>query len=178
MTKISAEVQDARDAALAQELERVLEGMLRVQTQLLEVTRRHRSAIARADCVEIGACVRTHGELLVAVQELEHRRRAVVGQLTSGTKASRTPTLTELAERLAEPWRDRAMGLAKQLRETVIRVGEEQRTVRLATESLLAHMDGLVRQIAKKLSHAGTYSARGVVEAGRQQVASGLDIAG
>lgn len=167
-----------REAALASELERVLEGMLRVQTQLLEVTRRHRAAIAQADASEIGACVRTHAELLRAVQELEGRRRAVVAQLTAGTKPTRQPTLTELAERLADPWRERAIGLAKQLRETLVRVTDEQRTVRMASESLLAHMDGLVRQIAKKLSHAGTYSARGVVEAGRHQVASGLDIAG
>ena len=35
-----------------------------------------------------------------------------------------------------------------------------------ATVSLLAHMEGLMRHVGRRLSHAGTYGRRGVVEAG------------
>lgn len=161
---------------LASELEQVLAGMVRLHEQMLRVTREHRAAIASADAEKIGACVRTHAELFQAVQELERRRRSAVAQLTAGEGRKRPPTMTELAASLSEPWRERAGKLASQLKTTLETLSGEQRTVRLATESLLGHMDGLLRQVAKKLSHAGTYSARGVVEAGRQQVVSGLDV--
>jgi hypothetical protein len=38
--------------------------------------------------------------------------------------------------------------------------------VGVALESLAQHMEGLVRQVAQRLSHAGVYSSRGRVEAG------------
>jgi len=166
------------DEALAAELASVLEELLNAQGALLELTRRHRSAISRADARAIASCVTDHAAVLASMSTLEARRRSVVARLSAGTRPVKTPTLSELAERVAEPWRARAVDLAARLKDAVRTVQEEQRALKLATESLLAHMDGIVRRVAKALSHAGTYSARGVVEAGRQPVATGLDVAG
>ena len=81
-----------------------------------------------------------------------------------------------LAEELFEFVGLRVKKSRQRLKTLMNELQRERGTVRAATESLLAHMEGLMRQVARKLSHAGTYGPQGAVGAGNQQVVSGLDV--
>lgn len=165
--------------ASPEELERgrafedLLSGLLSEQRTMMDLARAHREAIARADAGAIRGIVEQEAATLRRVQALESKRRELV--LLLAPEEPRI-TLTKMAERLAQPWRDRAVELARQLSELALRVRQEQRTVRMASESLLSHMEGLMQQLARKLSHAGTYTSSGAVDVGRQQVVSGIDL--
>jgi hypothetical protein len=67
------------------------------------------------------------------------------------------------------------MSKAAALKEQIAAVNEQTRTIKAATVSLVAHMEGLMRQVGRQLSHSGTYTKRGYVEAGGC-VVSALDL--
>jgi hypothetical protein len=73
-------------------------------------------------------------------------------------------TLTDLVGVCTDRDRLELQGLAKELKTRVMRTRELTQSLRSATTTLLAHMEGLMRQVGRHLSHAGTYSKRGVVE--------------
>lgn len=154
-------------------VEDLLAGLLSEQRTMMDLARAHREAIASADPASIRVIVEQEAAALQRVGGLEAKRRELVALLSPEDPRI---TVTGMAEKLAQPWRDRTVELAKQLRELALRVQREQRTVRLASESLLSHMEGMMQQLARKLSHAGTYTNTGSVDVGRQQVVSGVDL--
>ena len=83
-------------------------------------------------------------------------------------------TLSDLAKCTPGDVRGKLAAAAATLRALVTRVSQEAASLRSATMTLMAHMEGLMRQVARSLSHAGTYGQRGVV-AGNQIVTS-LDV--
>ena len=165
----------------ARELESILSELLAEHRQILSLVEAHREAITKADTAAIRTCVEQHAAALNRVRRIEDRRLALVSREIArlreqGQTLRGQPTLTQIAERSPEPWRSRTVALAHQLRELMQRVAREQGVVRTASVSLLGHIDGLMKQVAQKLSHAGTYSGRGVVAPVRGQVVSGLDM--
>jgi hypothetical protein len=61
------------------------------------------------------------------------------------------------------------------VRELVRRTSDLVRAVAAATRAMMLHVEGLMRQVDRHLSHAGTYGRRGTVEAGGP-VLSALDL--
>jgi hypothetical protein len=53
------------------------------------------------------------------------------------------------------------VALADRLRDLLFEIRRETRGSRAATATLIAHMDGLVAQIGRRLSHDGTYTRAG-----------------
>lgn len=164
---------DEGQREIGQEFETVLSDLLTEHRAMIDLAQAHRDAISRADARAIKGILDQQAASLDRVHSLERRRQQLV--LVLAPEEPRMP-MARIAERLAQPWRERTVALAKQLREMVLRVQKEQRVVRTASESLLSHMDGLMQQLAQKLSHAGTYTDRGRADVGRQQVVSGLDL--
>jgi hypothetical protein len=171
--------------AEASELEALLEGLLREHEELLALAASHRDAISQADPQSLGACVQRQAEVARRVEELEHRRMAIVGRVAermkkiSGGKATEAVpdrlTISWIAKSLPEPVRARLVALADRLRELLARLQKEHAALREASLALAGHMEGLMRHLAKRLSHAGTYGRRGMVES-RVQVVSALDL--
>jgi len=158
--------------ALGIELESLLRELAVHQTDLLALATEHRAAIARADTGAIASCVERQAAILERSRASEQRRRTLV---ETWAPRERGITLTDLASRVEEPARTRLLALGGQVRTLVERLARENRIVRAATESLMAHMDGLVRQVARRLSQSGTYSRRGGIDAGTPLVA-GIDL--
>ncbi|MEM9066754.1 MAG: flagellar export chaperone FlgN [Planctomycetota bacterium] len=165
---------DERDAG--RRLEKLLSDLLSEHRTLHQLVGAHREAIRKCDADAIRVCVEQHSAVLNRISGMEQERRALVAELSPGGPRRSIPTFSQLAEHIAEPWRSRTTELAKQLRELVERIAKDQRAVRLASQNLLTHMDGLVKQMVKTLSHSGTYTARGAVDGGGQQVMTGLDL--
>jgi hypothetical protein len=105
---------------------------------------------------------------------LERRRQQLAAALAPHAPEGAAGTLPSLAAAFPHA-RDTLTALADRIRDVAGRLSREQRAVRIAAEALAEHMQGLMKQVARKLSHAGTYGRRGSVDA-RIQVTSALDL--
>lgn len=162
-------------------LESLLVDLLRAHEDLLVASHAQRDAVRSADAAQVRAAADQQAMVLRQIASLEERRRELVGAMTAGSAFAKRPqgagpvTLTELACHTPEPHRTRLIDLAGEVRQAVQLAADQQRTLKSATASLLAHMEGLMRQVAQRLSHAGTYGRRGMIES-VPAVVSGLDL--
>lgn len=170
---MSTPLSDAHAAQLEQLL-RDLEAHYRAS---LALTAEHRAAISAANPAAIGACVARQQQAARALLDLEARRARLVGLLAPGPRAAGGPpvTLTALATRAAPAPRARLLALAEALRALMRQADAQERAVRAASESLLAHMHGMISQVRRALSPAGAYHRPGS-HAEAAVVLSGLDI--
>lgn len=132
----------------------------------------HRAAISKADGRGIDTAIAAETELLDELTDLDIRCRTALGHGQPGTGGWR---LTTLAEAIGGDDGARLAESAAYLKALTSRAGTLQRSIREASASMAAHIDGLVRRVSQRLSHSGTYGAAGVVE-NRAAVVSGLDM--
>lgn len=144
----------------------MLRELIAQHERMLEAVRDHRSALARADREAIAEAMRRQNELIEQIRGLDQMRRGHFGQ---------TMTVQQIAATLGEAARRRVLELGAKLRQLIDQVRAEQAVVAAASKALLAHMEGLLRQVSAKLNHAGTYGRLGRVEAGAQ-IVTGIDL--
>ncbi len=166
--------------SLTQELRSLLEAFLVAYGALGTQATAHREAIRSADMAAVQRATHAQARHVQTLGTLEQRRRELVASsctrfATLASKRSTAITLTDLCQCVPEKDRAAMSTLAADLKQLVKSVDEQTRTVKAATASLLAHMEGLMRQVGRQLSHAGTYTARGFVEPGGV-VVSALDL--
>lgn len=154
----------------ARELSGVIRALSERYAMLLDQAVLHREALRRADGEGVEVAARAQGVVLAEIADIETRRAALVNAAAEspGIRPRLAPglvTLRSLAAALPEPERGRLLREAEELRALVQRAQEETRTIKAATLSLVAHMEGLMRQVARHISHAGTYCRRGFVDA-------------
>ena len=154
---------------IATDLEPLVAELLAEHRAWLNTLGEHRDAIARADAEAIGSAVERERAHIERVRTLDQRRRWLAGG------ADEPMTLTALSAVLPKADRTRVVTQLHELRELIGSVRSQQRLVRESSTSLLGHMQGLMAQVAARLSHAGTYGAAGRVELG-PVVVSGLDV--
>jgi hypothetical protein len=170
----------AVDFSLGTELESLLDGFADQHRTLLVHTEAHRDSLRKADGAGVLAAAEAQTRVVAALGRLEQRRRELVAwacgrHASLASKRSTEVTLTDLAGCMAEPQRGAMARKASDLKALITKVHEQTSTIKAATASLLAHMEGLMRQVGRQLSHAGTYSSRGFVEPGGV-VVSALDL--
>lgn len=152
------------------EIDALLTASLEENARLLALAERHHAALRRADGVAAAACAEEQDACLRRIAELDQRRVALVQAFqASRAHAAGGPgggplTITDLTSAVPEPDRTRLREKAATLRDLMARIRAEYQTIQLATRSLLAHMEGLMRQIGRQLSPSGTYGRRGYVE--------------
>jgi hypothetical protein len=165
--------------AFAGDIERLLIDLSREHELLIASMARHRRAISTANPGEIGACIAEHAAIAERIAHLDNTRDRLLARCAGHARQPSTPpTITDLASTLSEPSRSRILEHAGSLKTILLRVHAEQRVVRAAAESLATHMDGLMRQITRKLSHSGTYSppARAGASVAPPPVVTSLDL--
>ncbi|GIK18507.1 MAG: hypothetical protein AMXMBFR77_00830 [Phycisphaerales bacterium] len=163
---------DARMNAAA-DLEAALRALADAHGALLEAIESQREAARRADPRGVESATRAHLAALARIEEADAARRAAVERL-AGPDAASIPIAT-LAAGLPAPARDVLERAAAALRPLVERAGRERAQLRETFTALVSHMDGLIQQVHRRLSHAGTYGRAGRVETGRV-VVSGVDV--
>lgn len=157
-------------------LEALLTALTAQHQRLLDLAAQHKAAIAAADVPAMQAVITQQAEAVRKVAELEKTREALITAMGFATpKNARPATLTMIASTLAEPARSRLSGAAHTLRSLIERLAHEQKTVQTAAESVATHLDGIMSQIAQRLSSAGTY-ARGGNMHRHTPLASSIDI--
>lgn len=163
---------------LATRLDRLLASLQQVQRAILDATRRQRESMRRADHVGVQAANTDQARNTTRLSDLERERVALVRDAEDAGLVMRgaTPvTLRTLAAACPQDLRAALMKDAQALRTLMEEVSRETSSTRAATLTLLAHVEGVMRQVAGRLSHSGTYSRRGVVEAGAS-VVSAVDV--
>lgn len=147
---------------IAADLAGVLVDLTASHHQLLELVREHRRAITRSDAAAIQECLSRQGILAVRVTELERSRQRLSAALIGRPKAS----IAEVTANLTPELRAAITTEADRLRAVLTIIQQENSVIRAATQTLIAHIDGLMQQVARALSHAGTYGRQGRVEGG------------
>jgi hypothetical protein len=160
----------------AQALDALLNDLLNVHRALLIAAEDHRSALRAADGTRVQAAAERAATLHQLNTLLDQRRRELVAAHPIPGQPPEKVRLSDLAMLVEQPDRDRLLGLAEETKAVMSRVNDEHRTIRVATDVLLAHLEGLMRQVGQTLSHARTYTRKGFVEAG-SPVVSALDLA-
>lgn len=161
-------------------LETLLADLLQAHEALQGNLREQRTAVSGADAAGLAACTQRQQAIVARIAELEQQRRELVVRVMRESPglargAGGQPTLESICSTLPEPDRTRARELAHRLRELIGAVRQEASTLRSATATLVAHMDGLMAQVGRRLSHAGTYSGPGCPRAA-ETVVSGIDL--
>jgi hypothetical protein len=147
--------------------ERLLTELLKAYDELSALAREQRGRLSCADGAGVERCAQRQFAVAQRIAALDVQREALGG--------SRTATLSGLVERAPEQARGRLSELIARLKVLAARVNREYRVVHAATRSLITHMDGIVQQVARRLSRTGTYGRAGRVEPGRT-VAGGIDM--
>lgn len=139
---------DHLEAVLAQAIER--------QRQLLSLLERKRLALRQGKDQEMIDLTRLENASVQTISDLEKRRLKLVAELTLMVDPSAQEPLKmkDLAERLPEPHRGRLLVTRANLVNAITQVAEQTSVVRRASESLLKHVNGLIRTIGV-VSHGG-----------------------
>lgn len=159
------------------ELGAVIDGLITTYEGLLDSANTRREAMHSADTGALSRCMERDAGLVQEIAQLETRRERVVAQLANdlGSDKGAHTTLTWIARRAPEPWRESLVERADKLRVLIHESRKAGEQTRLAAEILSTHMQGLMKQVHAKLNHAKTYGRLGSVETGRS-VVSALDL--
>ena len=165
---------------LGDQLESLLVEFAGLHQELMTHVTAHREAIRKADGHGVQLAAEAQGRVMGQIGHREQRRRELVAAAcvrfaSLAGRRSVDLTLTDVAACMPEPRRTRLIRMARDLKSLVSSVHEQTSTIKAATVSLVAHMEGLMRHVGRQLSHAGTYSSRGFVEPGGM-VVSALDL--
>ncbi|MFN0133052.1 MAG: flagellar export chaperone FlgN [Phycisphaerales bacterium] len=152
-------------------LEASLTGLVEAHEALLEATRRHRAALARADRAALARCVEEETDLLQRIATHETARRAAIAVLV-GPGAM----LAQVTAALPGERGERITTLGERLRGLLAALAREARVVRWASASLLRHMDGMVQQVARSLDKTGVYGRQGRLASAGTPIRGGLDV--
>lgn len=137
-------------------LEAVLTQALERQQQLLSLLERKRVALRQGKDQDMVDLTRLENAAVQTISEIEKRRLQLVADLTLAIDpvAKEPLKMKDLAERLPEPYRGRLLVTRAKLVEAITQVAEQTSVVRRASESLLKHVNGLIRTIGV-VSHGG-----------------------
>lgn len=161
-------------------LETLLRALLSEHERLLALAAEQSRAIAHADARALSACIAQQHAATQKISALERQRQTVAAALARpagaaakpAPKGAPAPNFSAVTAQAPEPLRSRLNTLVSALRETLNRLHREHTALRSATETLAAHMEGLVRQACQRLSHSGTYARGGALGAAHQVVTS------
>lgn len=156
-------------------LRELLSALLAEHRTLDSLLTEQRDAIRNADPASLGNAADRYARTLARIADLESSRVALIASWPGSRGRRKPPTLSEIAASMPEPGRSECLALASKLRAALESTRTTTGVLRTASSSLLAHMEGLMRQVGRRLSHAGTYGRTGEVEP-TASVVSALDL--
>ncbi|MEQ8850417.1 MAG: flagellar export chaperone FlgN [Phycisphaerales bacterium] len=159
-------------------LEGVLTELVREHERLEALTREHRVAIQKLDQARLKSAITGTAESIQRIARLEERRCQLlkIQPVKPGEKVEGQPSVAEVAELMDEERRGRVLDLAARLRELLEAIRRRHAAIKRASETLSAHMQGLIHQVAAELTGTGTYSRAGRIETGARPAVSGVDV--
>jgi hypothetical protein len=156
-----------------EQLDIVLRQLVTEHEKLLGLAAEHRRAIAQADAAALGVCLGHQQAIVQKITGLERQRQTIVHALIRG--GNKNVRMSEVTAHAPEPMRSRLAGVAAALREILNKLHQEHLALHRAAETLSMHMEGLLRQVCRGLSHTGTYARGGAIDSS-VQVVSSMDV--
>jgi hypothetical protein len=146
------------------ELETCLRQMHEEHHQMLALIQRKQQAMRQAKADAVHECCGLENQCIQRIGEVEKKRQACLGRLTAAwaPNSAKPLTIVEIAERVAEPRRGRLLVLKAQLTELMHGVRRENQVAQIATQGLIQHVQGVIKQVAAAMN-PGTYGRRGPV---------------
>jgi hypothetical protein len=131
--------------------------------ELAELLDRKREALRSADADRMSELCGLENERVQKLSELEKQRLELVARLTRRVRPGATEPMRmrELAECFTGPTRERLLALRGELVERMQAVQGKASRARLATESLLRHVTGVVSQVGAAATGVQTYGRTG-----------------
>lgn len=145
------------------QLEALLESLLSAHEQLLALMQQKHELLRLGDTDGMTQVCQVENEKIQAISEQEKQRLELAADLTRRLfpNAQQPLGVKDLAEQLPEPMRGRLLTRRQQLRERMEAVREQSSIARRATESLMNHVNGLVRTLTNLATNAATYDRAG-----------------
>jgi len=154
-------------AELAERLRSTLDAMTEAHDALLDAMHRRRAAIRTANADQLAHSSSEEASVVARISELDQSRRELAVRLASALDGRTDdphrvlPRISELSNALGPAEGESLEESGRRLREVVKRTQTEARTMRAALRDLVAHTEGLMVQVSRRLSDTGTYSPRG-----------------
>lgn len=155
-------VEDVRSAA-GRRLGECLEEQVAAYERLLALSLEHRAAISRADAGAVETCARERAAVAERIAALEAERQRIVAELLPAGPR----TLAAILPHLPGPDRAQVEAQTRRLRELIPRVLEQSAVVQAATLAVLAHIEGLMRQVVRAAEGGGVYGPSGHPDSAR-----------
>lgn len=137
---------------------------------------RREASVRSADLAALSQAVADESAVIQLVAEIEQRRGRLSEALAAalGADSPGDVNVRWICERAPAGTR-RLAEASNALRERVERVQRRNASARIALETLVSHMKGLLQSAERRLSHTGVYGRRGCVEVGAP-VLSAMDL--
>ena len=155
------------DKQLAQ-LEALLKRLTEGHERLLKLLEQKRGALRSADRARVTDLCEQENRCVQEISEMEKARLGLMGELTLllNPHAAQPMGLREFAERLDEPARGKLLVLRQTLRERMLSARKQTQVLQRTTESLVAHMQGLVQTVGGAMTGLTVYTTQGTVACG------------
>ncbi|MFQ5806196.1 MAG: flagellar export chaperone FlgN [Phycisphaerae bacterium] len=131
--------------------------------QLLELAGRKLAAMRSADAGALQQCAADEGGVLQALFEREKQRDAVLARLAQSLhwRADCRPRLSEIAERLPEPFSSRLRAKIVGLRQTAGELRHKNQLAAAVARNLHAHIRAVFEDVAKVNQESVVYGPSG-----------------
>ena len=143
-----------------------IEAIANANTRLAELAAEQRKAISKMDSGGVQAIVSRQRETGYALADAEESRRREAAALCSDLGLPTSASIQDMARALAahDPLLGRSLREAADAgRKAILICQREQRVVRAAASGVMAHLDGLARQVLASVNKAGLYAATGAM---------------
>lgn len=153
----------------AQRLIASINAITQANTALGVLAQEQRKAISKMDSVRVGAIVAQQREVGHALADAEESRRREVAALCRVLGLPASASINDVCRAIGA--HDKLLGqslrtAADEARKSILACQREQRVVQAAATGVMAHLDGLARQVLARVNRAGLYAATGALACG------------
>ena len=148
---------------LVDQLVELLQELVSGHEKLMTLAQQKRHALRTAQFQRVTQTCEDENQIVQQISELEKRRLQLVADLTLAMdpQAKSPLRMAALAEQLPEPHRGRLLVMRQQLIQHMEAARKEINVARQATESLVAHMQGLMQSIGSVCNDVNLYGSNG-----------------
>lgn len=145
-------------------LERVLRELLVEHESLVELARRHREALRKADGEQVTAVSLERDAVNERIVRLNEERVSVTSAIAAAVGGdAKQMTVRAVIQAVAPERADRLSSLADRLRQAVEATRREHSILRDATAAFAGHLDGVLHRAIEMCAPSRTYTNRGRV---------------
>lgn len=150
----------------AHRLIEAVDAIAQANSSLGALAAEQRKAISKMDSQAVQGIVARQREAGYALADAEETRRREVGVLCKALRLPGSASMQDIVRAVAAHDKEQGQALrasADAARKAILACQREQRVVQAAATGVMAHLDGLARQVLASVNKAGLYAATGAM---------------